>query len=212
MKDLKVKKLALPEVLAIEFGRYADNRGYFCETFKRSDFSSNELKSFKKIEFVQANESFSKKGTIRGIHFQWNPFMGKLVRTIQGHMVDMVIDIRQGSPKYGKIIFHNMPSQPKKSGSEWIWVPPGFAHGNFFLKETTIEYYCTGEYNPECEVGISPLAPDIDWSLASPKLKKLFVKIRKTTKFISEKDKEGFSLEEWKNDPRSKNFLYKKQS
>ena len=70
-----------------------------------------------------------------------------------------------------------MPSHPGDDFSQWIWVPPGFAHGNVFLLDTTIEYFCSGEYNPECEASISPLADDLDWSLCDPTLKDQFSEI-----------------------------------
>ena len=124
-------------------------------------------------------------------------------------MIDMVLDIRKGSPTFGKIIGYDMFSDYETDYNEWIWVPPGFAHGNFFTEETAIEYFCSGEYSPGCEAGISPLAPDIDWSLCDPKLKKLFDGIAPTTELITEKDRDGFTLEAWNADERSENFLYK---
>lgn len=210
MKNPTVKTLKFREVKVIQFGRYADHRGYFTELYKKSDFDQLEKGFLKNIKFTQVNESHSQKGVIRGLHFQWNPYMAKLVRTIQGHMVDLVLDIRLDSPTFGKIIAHDMPSAPNLPEDQWIWVPQGFAHGNFFLKETTIEYFCTGEYNPDCEAGISPLAKDLDWSSCDKKLKKLFDQTVKGKRLISEKDEKGFTLEEWKKDPRSKNFVYPK--
>ena len=99
--------------------------------------------------------------------------MGKLVRTLSGRMVDMILDIRKGSTTFGKIIAYDMPSEHEADYNEWIWVPPGFAHGNFFTEDSTIEYFCSGEYSPGCEAGISPLAADIDWSLCEGSLKEL---------------------------------------
>lgn len=209
MKILAVKTLTFPEVKVIKFARYGDQRGYFTEIFRRSDFNSHpELSFFKELEFLQSNESYSKKETIRGLHFQWNPYMGKLVRTIHGHMVDLFLDLRKGSPTFGKISAYDMPSTPDKDYAEWIWVPVGFAHGNFYLEDTTIEYFCTGEYNPECEVGISPLAPDIDWSLCDQLLKEQFAEIAGSTELMSKRDRNGLSVSEWENDPRSRNFIY----
>ena len=80
----------------------------------------------KGVNFVQFNESFSRPNVVRGLHFQWNPFMGKLVRTVQGRMVDLFLDIRKGSPSYGKAAAYDMPSTPDKDYAEWIWIPPGF--------------------------------------------------------------------------------------
>src|SRR3989344_3795385 len=105
MKILEINELKIPEIKTIKFARFHDHRGYFTEQFRKSDlFNRSELNSMKGINFVQANQSYSKKGTIRGMHFQWNPYMGKMVRTLSGHMVDLILDIRKGSPNYGKMI------------------------------------------------------------------------------------------------------------
>ena len=211
MKLLEVRQLPIEAVKVIRFARFCDHRGYFTEHYRKSDFANHPDMSFMKgVEFVQCNESYSKKGTVRGLHFQWNPYMGKLVRTISGRMVDMVLDIRKASPTFGKIILYDMPANNKTDYSEWIWVPPGFAHGNFFPEDTTIEYFCSGEYSPGCEAGISPLAQDIDWSLCDKNLKKLYDKIVPTTSLITDKDKNGFSVSGWKTDERSNNFIYGK--
>lgn len=209
MKILDVKALVIPEVKVLRYGRFADNRGYFTETFRRADFDTTPgLGTLTQAQFLQANESFSKPGTVRGLHFQWNPYVGKLVRTVRGRMIDLVMDIRQGSPTHGKIIAHDMPADPTMDYNEWIWVPPGFAHGNFFTEETQIEYFCTGEYNPACEAGISPLAPDLDWSLCEPGLKKLFAEVAPGSERISPKDRNGLTLAAWVADSRAGNFVY----
>ena len=109
----------------------------------------------------------------------------------------MVLDIRKGSPTFGKIILYDMPADHKQEYSEWIWVPPGFAHGNFFPEETMIEYFCSGEYSPGCEAGISPLAEDIDWTLCDADLKKLFDNIAPSMGLITDKDKNGFTVAAW---------------
>ena len=211
MKLLEVKTLLLDSVKAIRFSRFPDHRGYFTEHYRKSDFKNHaDMVFMKDVEFVQCNESYSKKGTVRGLHFQWNPYMGKLVRTVHGRMVDMVLDIRKASPTFGKIILYDMPADNETDYSEWIWVPPGFAHGNFFPEDTTIEYFCSGEYSPGCEAGISPLAQDIDWSLCDESLKKLYDKIVAATCLITDKDKNGFSVNGWKKDDRSNNFIYGK--
>jgi len=209
MKLLRVRTLKIEVVKVIRFGRFCDDRGYFTEHYRKSDFKKHvEMAFMKNVEFVQCNESYSQKGTVRGLHFQWNPYMGKLVRTLQGRMIDMVLDIRKGSPTFGKIICYDMPTNPTADYSEWIWVPPGFAHGNFFPEETMIEYFCSGEYSPGCEAGISPLAEDIDWTLCDSELKKLFDNIARTTSLITDKDKNGFSITSWQSDEQSDNFVY----
>ena len=157
---------------------------------------------------MQHNEKLLRTGTIRGLHFQWNPPMGKLVRTVAGRMVDLAMDIRQGSPWFGKIIACDMPCAAEDDVSQWIWLPGGFAHGNFFPEPTTIEYLCTAEYSPGCEAGISPLAADLDWSLCDPRCKGMFDSLAAGSALISEKDRRGFTLRQWSDDPRSSNFVY----
>jgi dTDP-4-dehydrorhamnose 3,5-epimerase len=209
MKILAVNQLEISEIKVVRFARFCDQRGYFTEHFRRSDFQANSLTPFMKgVEFVQTNESFSRAGTIRGLHFQWNPYMGKLVRTLYGHMVDLILDIRKGSPTFGKAIAYDMPSNRSEDFNEWIWVPPGFAHGNMFLEDTVIEYFCSGEYSPENEAGISPLAEDIDWSLCDQDLRETFYKIASSTQLITDKDRSGLSVSAWKKDERSNNFIY----
>jgi dTDP-4-dehydrorhamnose 3,5-epimerase len=120
-------------------------------------------------------------------------------------MIDMVLDVRKGSDTYGNIILYDMPAYAGRY-SEWIWVPPGFAHGNIFMDDTLIEYLCTGEYSQGCEAGISPLSNDIDWSLCQTDMAEVFDVI-KNDAIISDKDKAGLTLEQWTNDPRSENFI-----
>jgi len=208
MKILETKSLAIPDIHSIKFERFLDDRGYFTEQFRMSDLKDIKIKSLEKIEFVQGNESYSKEGTIRGFHFQWNPYMGKLVRTVSGHMVDLALDIRKGSRTYGKIVGHSMPSSKEDRFNEWLWIPPGFAHGFMFPKESTIEYLCSGEYNKECEAGICPFAGEIDWSLCDKEIKKMFINIFSKDLLISKKDLEAPSLTEWEKDERSNNFIY----
>ena len=209
MKILTVRQLRIPEIRVIRFARFCDHRGYFAEHFRQSDFRTNSLTTFlKNVDFVQTNESFSKAGVIRGLHFQWNPYMGKLVRTVEGHMIDLILDIRKGSPRFGQIIAYDMPSKRSDDFSEWIWVPPGFAHGTLFVENTAIEYFCSGEYNSECEAGISPLSADIDWSLCAENLKAVFFNIVPKTHLIVDKDKNGLSVSAWEKDDRSSHFIY----
>jgi dTDP-4-dehydrorhamnose 3,5-epimerase len=208
MKIVKVSTLGIPDIKVIQFARFPDQRGYFTEPFRKSDFENHPETSFLRgLEFVQANESYSHPGTIRGLHFQWNPWMGKLVRTLSGRMVDLVLDIRKGSPHSGKIVAYEMPSTTEQAYGEWIWVPPGFAHGNLFLEPTQIEYYCTGQYSPGCEASISPLAGDLDWSLC-PLMRALFDRAKAGPLIISEKDKCGVTWKQWQEDARSENFVF----
>ena len=209
MKIIDVVPLAIPAIKIIRFARFCDKRGYFTEPFRSSDLASSPLTWFLKgVEFPQTNESRSKPGTIRGLHFQWNPYMGKLVRTLSGHMIDIVLDIRKGSPSFGNVIAYEMPANAQEAFGEWIWVPPGFAHGNAFLADTSIEYFCSGEYSPHCEAGISPLADDIDWSLCDGRLKRILDETSRTTDLITDKDRKGLSVAAWEQDPRSDKFVF----
>ncbi|MBW8041254.1 MAG: dTDP-4-keto-6-deoxy-D-glucose epimerase [Planctomycetes bacterium] len=211
MKILRAKTLQIEAVRVIKFARFRDHRGYFTEHYRKSDFRNHtDITFMKDVEFVQCNESYSKKGTVRGLHFQWNPYMGKLVRTLVGRMIDMVLDIRKGSPTFGKIVLYDMPIDPQADYSEWIWVPPGFAHGNFFTEDSMIEYFCSGQYSPGCEAGISPLANDIDWSLCDTELKKLYDEVVATGGLLTDKDRNGFSVGQWESDVLSDNFVYGK--
>ena len=209
MKIIDVKRLALPEVKVISFQRFKDERGYFTEIYRKDHFDEHpDLQEFKNKNFVQYNESYSKINTIRGMHFQWNPKMGKLVRTIMGHMVDIVMDIRKGSPTFGKMIAYDMQFDLDSDFGEFIWVPEGFAHGNFYLEDTKINYFCTSGWNPVCEGSISPIAPDIDWSMCDKKLKSKFDNIVNGLHLISDKDRDGFTLAQWTENPNSNEFIY----
>lgn len=209
VKIVEVQALAIPAIKVIRYARFRDHRGYFTESYRASDFEQGEQASFLHgVRFVQANESFSRAHTIRGLHFQWNPHMGKLVRTIRGHMIDVVLDIRLGSPTFGKVIAHDMPATSDEDWNEWIWVAPGFAHGNTFSTDTVIEYFCSGEWSPGCEAGISPLATDLDWSLCDPTLRERFARIAANTTLISDKDRDGLTVAAWQGDDRARNFQY----
>ena len=209
MKILEVRTLPVPEIRVVRFARFRDERGYFTEPYRRSDLDAMPETGFLAgLSFPQANESYSRAGVVRGLHFQWSPFMGKLVRTISGRMVDLALDIRLDSPTLGKIVAYDMPALREADWSEWIWVPPGFAHGNFFTEDTIIEYLCTGEYSPGNEAGVSPLASDLDWSLCDDDLRQEFEDLVRAQLTISEKDRDGASLASWLDDHRSGNFRY----
>ena len=204
MKISEINKYQINGVSIIKHERFLDKRGYFTETFRVSDFINNELTLFPN-GIMQSNESFSTKNVLRGLHFQWNPNMGKLVRTIAGHMVDLVLDLRQGSPTEGKIMAFDMPAKATDTFSSWIWVPEGCAHGNFFFEDSYIEYFCSGSYNGECEAGISPFAEDIDWSICDPILKNKFFEL-KDSFIATPKDINGLSLKEWLSKNEANNF------
>lgn len=209
MKLLEVKELPLAGARVIRFGRFRDERGYFSEVWRKSDLDGlPELSFLRGVEFGQANESLSRPGTIRGLHLQWNPYMGKLVRTLSGRMVDLVLDLRRGSPTYGHAVAYDMPYDPDAAFSEWIWVPPGFAHGNYFTELTRIEYLCSGEYSPGCEACVSPLAQDIDWALCDPRLAAELDALAGGQPLMSAKDRDGLSLAQWTADERSGHFVH----
>ncbi len=125
-------------------------------------------------------------------------------------MLDLILDIRKGSPTFGKIITYDLPAL-KEDWDQWIWVPPGFAHGNLFARDTRIEYLCSGEYSAGCEAGISPLAEDIDWSLCEASARELFRRVASTTSLITDKDRNGLSVSAWERDERSNSFLYTRE-
>lgn len=210
MTILYVKDLAIPDVKIIGYERFCDKRGYFSETFRRTLDSVVDDEQMH-WEWVQGNESFSRAGVVRGLHFQWNPYMGKLVRVIHGRMIDLVLDIRVGSPTFGMIVTHYMISRSGDQTNKWIWVPPGFAHGNLFLEDTIIEYLCTGRYNPECEAVISPYSDDINWSLVDRQAKRA-IRLRldrgETDGLVTDKDVNGLSVTQWAQDPRAAHFVY----
>lgn len=206
MKIVDVSRLAFPEVAVIRFARFKDHRGYFTEHYRTSDFEAVDV--LRGLDFRQMNESFSRAGTIRGLHFQWNPYQGKLVRAVTGRLIDLVMDIRKGSPTFGRIIAQDLPARLDDDHSRWIWVPPGFAHGMLLVEDTLVEYLCSGEWNPRCEAGISPFSDDIDWSLCDPALAETFRRVAATTELVSPKDREAPCLSEWARDVRSANFTY----
>lgn len=209
MKIIEVKNLAIPGVKTIRFERFSDNRGYFSEIFSRRDIDKvPELNFLNDYGLSQANESFSKAGVIRGLHFQWQPPLEKVLRVVSGHMVDMILDIRKDSPTEGKVILYDMPASSTLEYNEWLCLPAGVAHGSFFLRDSIVEYFFRSYYNPECESGISPLASDLDWSLCDPALKEKFEIFKKGDILISEKDKNNGSFRQWRDDPKSNNFIY----
>jgi dTDP-4-dehydrorhamnose 3,5-epimerase len=209
MRVISVKALEFPLVKVISYHRFRDERGYFAEHFRREEFDRlfKKYLNYPGSRFLQANESRSRAGVIRGLHFQWDPYVGKLVRTLYGHMVDIILDIRVGSPTLGKVLLYDMPFDPDCEYGEWLWVPPGFAHGNFYTEDSAIEYFCTGEYNPQSEAGISIFAKDIDWSLvASSSLRAELELIIMDGPIMSEKDKNAHTLASWLSQPQSREF------
>lgn len=204
-----VESLVIPELKVIRFGRFRDDRGYFTESYRLGDLARHPETGFlHDVRFLQINESFSRAGVVRGLHFQWNPHMGKLVRAVRGRAVDLALDIRMGSPTLGRIVARDISADPDADCGEWIWVPPGFAHGFFCPTDCILEYLCSGEYSPGNEAGISPMAPDIDWSLCDRALKRAFDEIDAGAAVMSEKDRDAFSVNGWLADERSTHFQF----
>jgi len=204
-----VETLAIRDLKVIRFGRFSDERGYFSEPYRLEDLAIHPETSFLcDVQFVQINESYSRAGVVRGLHFQWNPYMGKLVRAVRGRVVDLALDIRRGSPTLGKMVTRDISEVPGANYGQWIWVPPGFAHGIFCTTDCVLEYLCTGEYSPGSEAGISPLAPDIDWAVADPEHKYAFDEIVAKDAIMSAKDNNAYSLKDWLADERSSNFQF----
>lgn len=165
MHIIKVKSAVFDEIKVIRFNRLLDDRGFFSEIYKKSDFQNNAKLSFlQQKELKQANISYSKANVIRGLHFQLKPQMDKLVRVMKGAMIDLFLDVRIGSPSFGKIGGYLISTTVKNKFNEWIFVPSGFAHGAIFLRPTIMEYFCTEEYCPDTEKTVSLVAKDIDWS------------------------------------------------
>jgi len=144
---------------------YEDGRGYFFESFNSKDFENLGLP----IKYLQDNQAFSKKDTLRGLHYQLKYPQGKLVMVIQGEVFDVAVDIRQGSPTFGKYEGVYLSSDNNKI----MYIPEGFAHGYAVLSDTAIfQYKCTEIYHPEDEYGLlwSDNSLSIDWPVKSPVL------------------------------------------
>ena len=157
---MKVTPLNIPDVLLIEPKVFADERGFFFESFNQSTF---EEAVGRKIYFVQDNHSKSLKGVLRGLHYQIAPqAQGKLVRVVQGEVLDVVVDLRQSSPTFGKWASVLLSETNRKQ----LWIPEGFAHGFLTLSDTAEFLYKTTDfYSKEHEKCIlwNDTTLDIDW-------------------------------------------------
>jgi len=149
-------KTDIPEVILVKPVVFKDNRGFFMETYKKSNFEKVGINT----DFVQDNHSKSIKGVLRGLHYQNEPFaQGKLVRCIRGKIFDVAVDIRKGSPTFGKWIGYELSEENKLM----LWIPKGFAHGFLTLsEEAEVIYKVSGEeYSPQYDAGIIWNDPDI---------------------------------------------------
>lgn len=157
----KFKRLKIPDVILIEPQVFEDERGFFIETYRKSAFEKEGIKT----NFVQDNYSKSSKNVLRGLHYQISPMEQiKLVRCIRGKVFDVAVDIRKGSPHYGKWIGEYLSEENKNM----LFIPAGFAHGYLVLsEETEIIYTVSKEYSKEHERGIfwKGLEIEIDWPL-----------------------------------------------
>ena len=158
---MQVTATAIPDVLIFEPRVIGDERGYFLESFRKNVFEEHAGK----VTFVQDNESFSKYGILRGLHYQRPPFMqGKLVRVIRGKVLDVAVDIRKDSPTFRQHISRILSDENRLM----MWIPRGFAHGFVVLSEHALfSYKCDNYYSPEHDTGILWNDPDlgIDWML-----------------------------------------------
>jgi dTDP-4-dehydrorhamnose 3,5-epimerase len=144
----------IPDVIIIEPRVFGDERGFFMETWQRSMFAEHGID----FDFVQDNHSLSGKGILRGLHYQIRQPQGKLVRVISGEVFDVAVDIRKGSPWFGKWVGATLSAENKRM----FWVPPGFAHGFYVLSDQAeFVYKCTDFYAPEHERSILWNDPDI---------------------------------------------------
>lgn len=177
----------IPDVLIVEPRVFTDSRGYFMESFHREKFNAVGINS----DFLQDNQSYSKRGVLRGLHYQKAPYaQAKLVRVLSGKILDIAVDIRKGSPYYGKWVGVELSAENKLQ----LYIPRGFAHGFVILSETAEFFYkCDNLYTPEADRGVSFGDPalGINWLLPSSEF------------ILSDKDKKQPNLAEADN-----NFVY----
>jgi dTDP-4-dehydrorhamnose 3,5-epimerase len=179
----------LNDVVVVKPEVFEDGRGFFTEFYREDQFKELGLPA----NFVQANHSRSQKNVLRGLHFQWSPPMGKLMRVTYGSAYLVAVDIRKGSPTLGKWFGMELSAQNKLE----IWAPAGFARGFCVLSDfAEIQYLTTGVYNIKAESGIRWNDPEIgiEWPISDP--------------VLSDKDKNAQSLSEWLAKPDSNNFTY----
>jgi dTDP-4-dehydrorhamnose 3,5-epimerase len=161
-----VTPTAIPDVLVLEPRVFGDARGFFYESFNQRDFAQATGLD---VTFVQDNHSKSAQGVLRGLHYQVEHAQGKLVRVVQGEVLDVAVDLRRSSPTFGRWVGERLSADNKKQ----MWVPPGFAHGFVVLSETAEFLYKTTDYwYPEHERSLlwNDPALGIDWQLAGAPL------------------------------------------
>jgi dTDP-4-dehydrorhamnose 3,5-epimerase len=186
---IKIESRSLADVIVIVPDIYQDNRGFFLEAFRSDHFKALGLPHV----FVQDNHSRSVKGVIRGLHFQWEPPMAKLMRVSAGSAFLVAVDIRKGSPTLGQWTGVEASVENRRQ----VWAPAGFARGFCALTDgTEVQYKCTGIYNGKGESAIQWNDPTIGikWPVADP--------------IVSDKDRAAQSLSTWLASPLSNNFAY----
>jgi dTDP-4-dehydrorhamnose 3,5-epimerase len=189
---INVESRWLGDVVVIVPEVFQDSRGFFTETFRADQFEALGLPT----EFVQDNHSRSAKGVVRGLHFQWEPPMGKLMRVTAGSAFLVAVDIRKGSPTCGKWAGVEASAENRRQ----VWAPAGFARGFCALSDgTEIQYKCTGIYNNKAESAIrwNDPAIGIQWPLGDVT--------------VSDKDRNAATLAEWLRSPDSEHFRYSEQ-
>lgn len=173
-------------VLITDISPFNDRRGIFYESYKESLFQ--ERYGIKE-RFVQDNHSVSCKNTIRGMHYQWDSPMGKLVRVAIGEITDIIVDIRKNSPTFGSVMTYDL----NEENLYQLYIPPGFAHGFICRSEMAVVMYkCTSEYNKSGESGINPFDPllNIDWGIEYKQA------------IVSQKDLDSQNLVEYLKEPK----------
>ena len=191
--EIKIESRHLRDIVVLVPDVFQDNRGFFSETFRADQFQSLGLPT----EFVQDNHSRSSKGVLRGLHFQWSPPMGKLMRVTQGAAFLVAVDIRKDSPTLGQWFGTECSAENRRM----VWAPASFARGFCALTDgAEIQYKCTGIYNGKAESAIrwNDPAIGIKWPL--------------TDVVVSEKDQKARSLSEWLATPESEHFRYSKNA
>ncbi len=187
--EIKIESRCLGDVVVLVPEIFQDSRGFFLETFRADQFKTLGLPD----RFVQDNHSRSVRGVLRGLHFQWDPPMGKLMRVTLGSTFLVAVDIRKGSPTLGKWVGVEASAENRRQ----VWAPAGFARGFCVLSDfAEIQYKCTGLYNNKGESGIRWDDPQvgIEWPFKDP--------------ILSEKDRTAQTLSDWLAQPESNHFRY----
>jgi dTDP-4-dehydrorhamnose 3,5-epimerase len=186
---MKIHSRHLNEVVVLEPQVFQDARGYFMEAYRADEFRELGLPA----EFAQENQSYSRRGVLRGLHFQWEPAMGKLMRVTRGTAFLVAVDIRRGSPTLGQ----SFCLQVSADNHLQVWAPAGFARGFCALSDDVeVQYKCTGIYNSKCESGIRWNDPDlaIPWPVKDP--------------LVSEKDGKARSFADWLGSAEAESLAY----